>query len=164
MLRWCALARWRHAACALLLRLASLLLALRAALTSTPALDALADTRPPPALQPRCEAATPAPDSREAAFLAHAGAAYGYGGRIGPLRAREFARCAGTAYVDHAGAALFSEALVADTARALSATLLANPRARPRRAPARSVRVCHVARRCVCALRALRRVRNDCGA
>jgi hypothetical protein len=124
------LAQAAAALAALLLRLASLLLALRAALVGAPP--------PPPLKPPPPRACAPAPPphpppvvAREAAFASAAGDAYGYGGRLSALRAREFSRLRGTAYVDHAGAALFSELQMADVARALSGTLLGNPRARP---------------------------------
>jgi hypothetical protein len=121
------LAQAAAALAALLLRLASLLLALRAALVG-----AAPPTPPVPTPLPRACAPAPLPapaDAREAAFAAAAGDAYGYGGRLGALRAREFSRLRGTAYVDHAGAALFSELQLADVSRALSGTLLGNPRA-----------------------------------
>ena len=118
----CNAAGWRRAAKAALRRLVALLLALLASVTA-------ASQAPPAPVAPLLEEADP----REAAFAASAaGAAYGYGGRLRRLRSTEFARLRGTAYLDHAGAALYSEAQVADAARALAGALLANPRASPR--------------------------------
>ena len=123
MLPWDA-AGLRRAAAAALQRLVALLLALLAHLTAA--------SQPPPA---PLVAAVEEADPREAAFAASAaGADYGYGGRLRRLRATEFSRLAGTAYLDHAGAALYSEAQVADAARALAGTVFGNPRASPRHA------------------------------
>eukprot|EP00873_Tetraselmis_striata_P027755 jgi/Tetstr1/448019/TSEL_035320.t1 len=61
------------------------------------------------------------------AFLNVAGADYGYGGRLDDLRRTQFTRLRGTVYLDHAGAALYSEQQVRDTTAELTATLLSNP-------------------------------------
>ena len=45
----------------------------------------------------------------EAAFLQRSGSDYGYGGTINTLRRHSLARLRGRVYVDHAGAALYSE-------------------------------------------------------
>ena len=117
-------AGWRRAAAALLRRLVALLLALLASLTAA--------SSPAPPQQPPPPAAAQEAEPREAAFAASAASAgYGYKGRLAALRAAEFARLRGTAYLDHAGAALYSEAQVADVARALAGALLGNPRAWP---------------------------------
>ena len=115
-------AGWRRAAAALLRRLVALLLALLASLSATSA--------PAPPLQPPPPPAAEAAVPREAAFAASAAGA-GYNGGVAQLRAAEFSRLRGTAYLDHAGAALYSEAQVADVARALAGAVMGNPRAWP---------------------------------
>jgi hypothetical protein len=118
-------AGWRRGVVALLRRLVALLLALLASLSA-------ASSPAPPPPPPRDAAAEAEP--REAEFCrSAAGAGYGYGGGISRLRSAEFARLRGVAYLDHAGAALYSETQVADTARALAAVVMGNPRACPQR-------------------------------
>jgi hypothetical protein len=116
-------AGWRRAVAALLHRLVALLLALLASLTasSSPA---------PPVQPPPPPPAADAAELREAAFAASA-AGVGFNGGVAQLRAAEFSRLRGTAYLDHAGAALYSETQVADVARALASSVMGNPRAWP---------------------------------
>ena len=115
----CDASGWRRAAVALLRRLVALLLALLASLTA-------ASSPPPAHVAPVSRAEEAEAEPREVAF-ASACLTYGYGGRLARLRATEFSRLRGTAYLDHAGAALYSEAQVADAARALARTVLGNP-------------------------------------
>jgi molybdenum cofactor sulfurtransferase len=116
----CDASGWRRAAVALLRRLVALLLALLASLTA-------ASSPPPAHVPPVSRAEEEHAEPREAAFAASSAGAYGYAGRLARLRASEFTRLRGTAYLDHAGAALYSEAQVADAARSLARTVLGNP-------------------------------------
>lgn len=130
----CDAAGWRCAALALLRRLFARFLAL---------LSSLAAASPPPAA-PQPSPPGEAVEPREAAFCASAaGSAYGYAGRLAQLRAADFSRLRGTAYLDHAGAALYGETQVADVARALAGAVLGNPRACP---SPRTLRACSAAR------------------
>ncbi len=52
-----------------------------------------------------------------------------YAARVSRLRKTEFARLGADVYLDHAGAALYSERQLADVTAALSGALLGNPRA-----------------------------------
>lgn len=61
------------------------------------------------------------------AFDEEHGGAYGYGGKLNAIRAAEFRRLAGTAYLDYAGAALYSEQQIQDCADDLKAHLMCNP-------------------------------------
>ena len=54
-------------------------------------------------------------------------AGYGYGGRIHDIRRKEFSRLRDVAYVDHAGAPPYSEALVRECMSTLETSLLGNP-------------------------------------
>jgi len=76
-------------------------------------------------LPPPCDADDA--DDADAALAAETGGAYGYGGRLAALRRREFSRLTGSAYCDHAGATLPSEALLGDVCAALQRAVLGNP-------------------------------------
>jgi hypothetical protein len=67
-------------------------------------------------------------------FLEKYGSQYGYPESTTPiheLRSKEFARLAGTVYVDHAGATLHSDSQLRGALDDLSANLYSNPRIQP---------------------------------
>eukprot|EP00854_Cymbomonas_tetramitiformis_P027745 gene27745-34255_t len=66
-------------------------------------------------------------EQRKARFLSTYGAFYGYNGQIDDIRAEDFSRLKGVAYLDHAGASLYSETQLQETMNDLSSHLLGNP-------------------------------------
>ncbi|KXZ48630.1 hypothetical protein GPECTOR_26g533 [Gonium pectorale] len=60
---------------------------------------------------------------------------YGYGGQLARIRRTEFLRLNGQAYLDYAGAALYSERQVRDCAEELTSQLLCNPHSSPAASP-----------------------------